>query len=331
MKILSRLKQIFSENQIMVVLLGIVAGLVFPKYFRPIAPYGTYLLILIFFVSSLRLNINEIIAYGKDWKMLLLSNSFMLVFLPLLLWAPCAAFAPDWAMAFLIMGAMPTGMTIALIADLFGGKTTLALVITATTSLLAPFTIPAVFWVVMGRAVPVPVFSMFFNLIVTIVLPFAVATLVQRKAPKIVKRYDFWWREISIVAFGVLIAAIVGDTTGNGPIVLTVRDVGLVVVMLIYTAGLTAVSYFMTFWRTNSEKATIALCMVYLNNTLALFIANRYFPDPKLMTQLVILLLVINVLLPPFRWIAAYAVQLDAKKNLKSIRSVRSIRSKKAK
>lgn len=329
MHLLLRFKQIFSENQIMVVLLGIVAGLVFPKFFRPIAPYGTYLLILIFFASSLRLNVYEIISYAKDWKMMLLTNLFMLVFLPLLLWAPCAAFAPDWAMAFLIMGAMPTGMTIALIADLFGGRTTLALVITATTSLLAPFTIPLIFWLVIGQAVPVPVFTMFFNLVITIVLPFVAAAIVQRKAPNIVKHYDFWWREISIVAFGVLIAAIVGDTTGSGPIILTVRDVGLVIVMLIYTAGLIALSYFMTFWRTNSEKATIALCMVYLNNTLALFIANRYFPNPKLMTQLVILLLVINVLLPPFRWIAAYAVSLDEKKKgrKKSVRSTKSIRS----
>lgn len=330
MNLAHKFKQLFSENQIMVVLLGIVLGLVFPKAFRPIAPFGTYLLILIFFASSLRLDVNEIIAYAKDWKMLLLSNAFMLVFLPLLLWAPCAAFAPEWAMAFLIMGAMPTGMTIALIADLFGGKTTLALVITATTSLLAPFTIPAVFWVVMGRSVPVPVWTMFLNLLITIVLPFALATVVQKKAPKMVKKYDFWWREISIVTFGILIAAIVADTTGAGQIILTVKDVGLVIVMLIYTAGLTAVSYFMTFWRTNSEKATIALCMVYLNNTLALFIANRYFPNPKLMTQLVILLLVINVLLPPFRWIAAHAVALD-KKNLRIAKTKRPIKKLKNK
>ncbi|MFA6161446.1 MAG: bile acid:sodium symporter [Patescibacteria group bacterium] len=317
MTIVNRLKQIFSENQIMVVLLGIVAGIVLPRYFQPIAPYGTYLLMLIFFTSSLRLNLKELTGYAKDWKMMLLAGGFMLVFLPFAMWLPPRVFAPDWAMAFLIMGAMPTGMTIALIADLFGGKTSLALVVTAITSLLAPVTIPLVFWIAIGQVVPVPVLTLFANLFITIVIPFAIAAIFQREAPKLVKKYDSIWRNIAVWSFGILIAAIVADTVGQGTIVLSARDIGLIIVMLIYIAGLTALAFVMVWWRSNAEKATLALCMVYLNNTLALYIANRYFPDSRLMTQLVILLLVINVLLPPFRWIAAYAIQKDKLKTRK--------------
>ncbi len=314
MTLFAKLKQLFSENQIMVVLIGIVLGLIFPKFFEPLASYTTQMLILIFFCSSLRLELKEIIAYAKDWKMLALVNGSMLIFLPLLMWLPLTLFAPDWAMAFLILGAMPTGMTIALIADLFGGKTTLALVITATTSLLAPLTIPFVFWIAIGRVVPVPVVSLFTNLFITIVLPFIVATYVKQKRPKFVIKYDFWWREISIIAFGILIATIVADTVGSeGMITLSFRDAGLVIVMLIYMSALVAVTYFMSYWRSHAEKATIALCIVYLNNTLSLYIANKFFPDARLMTQLVILLLAINILLPPFRWIAAHAVMLDNK------------------
>ncbi len=326
MSFLTKFKQIFSENQIMVVLFGIIAGLIFPRFFDPLAPYTTQMLILIFFCSSLRLELKEIINYAKDWKMLSMVNGFMLIFLPILMWLPLALFAPDWAMAFLILGAMPTGMTIALIADLFGGKTTLALVITATTSLLAPLTVPFVFWLTIGQAVPIPVVSLFTNLFITIVLPFIVATYVKQKRPKFVIKYDFWWREISIITFGILIATIVADTVGTeGALTLTFRDAGLVTVMLIYMSALVAISYFMSWWRTNSEKATIALCIVYLNNTLSLYIANKFFPNARLMTQLVILLLVINFLLPPFRWIAAHAVELD-KRKIKSRTRIRRIK-----
>jgi len=311
MSLISRIKNLLAENQIMVVLLGIVAGIALPRIFRPVAPFGTYLLMLIFFTSSLRLDLKELTGYAKDWKLMGSSSIFMLIFLPLAMWLPCYLFAPDWAMAFLIMGAMPTGMTIALIADLFGGKTSLALVITAVTSLLAPLTIPLVFWLAIGRVVPVPVVSLFTNLFITIVVPFALAAILQRRAPAFTKKYDPIWRNVAVWTFGLLIAAIVSDTTGQETIILSGRDIGLMVVMLIYIGGLTALAYFMAYWRNNSEKATLALCMVYLNNTLALYIANRFFPSGRLMTQLVILLLVINVLLPPFRWIAAYAVHLD--------------------
>lgn len=317
MSFLNRYKRFFAENQIMIVLLGIILGLIFPDVFRLLAPYSTYMLMLIFFTSSLRLETKEIIGYAKDWKMLGMANGFMLIFLPLVMWLPLVMFAPDWAMAFLILGAMPTGMTIALIADLFGGKTSLALVITATTSLLAPLTIPLIFWLTIGQIVPVPILSLFLNLVITIVIPFIIATFIKQKTPAKIIRYDFWWREISIVTFGILIAAIVAEATGGGAITITIRDLSLIIIMLIYMGALTTLAYFMSWWRTHSERATIALCIVYLNNSLSLYIANKFFPDPHLITQLVILLLAINILLPPFRWIAAHAALLDKQQAIK--------------
>ena len=312
--IISWFKKFFSENQIMLVLLGIIAGLILPTIFKPLARYSTEMLMIIFFASSLRLDTQEIIKYSKDWKMLLLTNSFMLIILPIAMWLPLMLYASDWSMAFLILGAMPTGMTIALIADLFGGKTSLALVITATTSLLAPLTIPFLFWITIGQFVPIPVGSLFFNLFITIVIPFALAVLVKRKAKKFVVKHDFWWREISIVMFGLLIASIVADTSKGTMFNFSIEDFGLVFIMLLYLSVLIALSYFMNYWRTNSEKATIALCIMYLNNTLALYIADKFFPDERLMKQLILLLLVINILLPPLRWVAHYAIQLDKKK-----------------
>ena len=42
------------ENQIMVVFVALLAGFLYPAAFKPIAAYGPWLLILIFFTSSLR-------------------------------------------------------------------------------------------------------------------------------------------------------------------------------------------------------------------------------------------------------------------------------------
>ena len=44
------------------------------------------------------------------------------------------------------------------------------------------------------------------------------------------------------------------------------------------------------------EKATIALSMIYMNNTLALFIGNRYFGDQNVVPRLVIILMIVNAL-----------------------------------
>ncbi|MEO5927178.1 MAG: bile acid:sodium symporter [Patescibacteria group bacterium] len=308
-----RIKNLFTENQIMVVLIALLLGFLFPSVFRPIAPYGTFLLILIFFTSSLRLSLGELATYAKDWKMLLMAAGFMLVFLPIVMWIPPAIFAPDWALPFLIVGAMPTGMTIALVAEFFGGKTTLALVVTATTSLIAPFTVPLVFQLLIGQNVPIPTWNLFSDLIITIVLPFVVAAIMQRKIPAFVKRYDMWWKQISVITFGVLIAGIVADTTAGSTIVLGWNEVGILIVMLFYLGGLTWLAYQMCWWRTPPERATIALSMIYMNNTLALFIGNRYFADSNVVPRLVIILMIVNALLPPIRWLAKRAANPNIK------------------
>src|SRR3989344_2086734 len=106
MSTVERLKHLFTENQIMIVFLGLLAGFLLPGAFKPLAGYGTILLMLIFFTSSLRLSLDELLAYAKDWKMLLLTSFFMLIFLPVAMWLPPALFAPNWALAFLIVGAM---------------------------------------------------------------------------------------------------------------------------------------------------------------------------------------------------------------------------------
>jgi BASS family bile acid:Na+ symporter len=307
MSFFAKARHLLTENQIMVVLLALVAGFLLPGVFKPIAAYGTFLLMLIFFTSSLRLSLAELASYAKDWKMVVMSAAFMLVFMPLAMWLPPRVFAADWALPFLIVGAMPTGMTIALVAQFFGGKTTLALVITATTSLLAPFTIPIIFQVLIGQSVPIPTMKLFTDLLLTIVLPFGVAALVQHKAKKFVVKHDKWWQQISVITFGILIAGIVADTTQGSTVVLGWDEIGILFVMLIYMGGITWLAYVMVWWRTAPERATIALSMVYMNNTLALFIGNRYFPEQNVVPRLVIILMIVNALLPPLRWVAKRA------------------------
>ncbi len=298
----------------MVVFLALVAGLLWPVIFKPLAGYSSLLLMLIFFTSSLRLSFDELKEYAKDWKMVLLTTFFMLVFMPVAMWLPPKLFAPDWALPFLIVGAMPTGMTIALIAEYFGGKTTLALVITAATSLIAPFTVPLIFQFIIGQNIPLPTLTLFLDLLLTIVVPFAVAMFVQRGAKVFIKKHDKQWSQISVITFGLLIASIVSDTTQGSAITLGWDEIGILVVMLIYLGGITWLGYVMTWWRTAPEKATIALCMIYMNNTLSLFIGNKYFNDETTVPRLVIILMIINLLLPPLRLIAKRAARDKGKK-----------------
>lgn len=309
MRQLSSLKHVLLENQIIIVLLAMVLGLLFPDTFQPLKAFSTQLLIVVFFASSIRLSIEEVTSYVRDKKLMLWANVFMLGILPLALYAPVAMighfFQVDWlepwALALLIFGAVPTGMTIALIADFIGGVTSLALVITTTTSLLAPLTIPFIFKLTIGQYVPIPVVSMFWSLALTIIAPFFMAMLVKKSAPRFVNRWSEWLRGVSVIAFGLLIAGIVAETGGASLLRWEWRDAVVLLFAIGWMGALTWGLYRLLYWRTGSERLTVALCMIYMNNTLALFIANRFFPESGALPKLLLLLLAANILLFPIK------------------------------
>jgi predicted Na+-dependent transporter len=312
-------KKILIENQITAILLAFIVGIAFPTVFRPINEYSTQLLILVFFFSSLRLELSEIFDYAKDWRMLAIVSAYTLIILPFALFLPMLPFSYEWAVALLILGATPTGMTIALMAEFFGGKTSLALVITTVASLLAPFTIPIVTKIAVGEAVPIPMLQMFWSLFLTIVAPFALAMLVKRAVPKRVKKYDDTWRNISVLAFALLIAGIVANTQGGSPI----RIEGYDVLMMLFSAALFAVliwsSYYIVRWRTPSERITIALCMLYLNNTLALFVGDKFFSELGVVPKQIMLLMVVNAMLPFLKITAGKIIRPKQKITFKSL------------
>ncbi len=312
MNVFVRIRHIIADNQILIVLAAMIAGIVFPNTFKFLAPFSTPLLILIFFTSSLRLQLQELLGYARDWRLLILSNAMMLIIMPILMWIPVHLFAPDWALAFLIVGAMPTGLTIALIADLFGGKTSLAMLVSVTTSLLAPLTVPLVFLLVLGQSVAIPVVSLFSSLFLTIVIPFIAAMVVKNRAPTFVRKHDLLWRESSLIIFGLLIAAIVADTVQGAPITLGWDEAGIVAVMVVFMGGIAWLAYGLTAWRVPAERITIALCMVYMNNTLALYVGDRFFHEQLVVPKLLVILTAVNALLPPIKWAAGKLIKQKA-------------------
>ncbi len=225
----------------------------------------------------------------------------MLIVIPLALFVPLQFLSHDWALSFLIAGVMPTGMTIALVAEFFGGTPPLALLITVTTSLLAPFTIPFVFQVAIGQSIPIPVWGMMKSLLISIVLPFIAAAVLQRKAPQLIQKHDGGLRVVSVLLFGLLVTGITADTSGASLPNLGWFDIGVIAIGTIWLGLITRASYDLLPWRTKGERLTVALCLVYLNNTLALFIADRYFRSYGAVSRAVILLLVLNLLLLPIK------------------------------
>lgn len=289
------------ESYVFVLFASLGLGLALPDQAAKLAPYSTFFLGVIFFLSALKIDFKEFAKYLKDEWMLVVVNAWMLVILPVIVYMFARLLVPDLAFAFLLLAAMPAGMTSPLLADIAGGRQSLALVLTITTSLLAPFTIPLVIKLLAGATVAVSFFAMFLSLAKVIFLPFALAVVVKRIWHRKIKATYYTFKPISIVLLGLLIMGVVAkqaDVILRG---LNASFFRLIVALFILFILFHVFGYFTVFWHGARDRMTVTVCVTYLNFTLAIYLAGTFFNDPQVTLPVVLSVLPWSLLMLPFR------------------------------
>lgn len=291
------------ESYFFIVVIALIAGLLFSQTFVLLNPYTTLFLQIIFFLTSLKLDPKEMLKEAHDIKMIVLSTVFMLLALPTITYLVVSVIAPPLAIPLMLLAAMPSGMTSPLLAEVVGGKQSLALILTISTSLLAPFTIPFVIQLFAGTAVTVSAVTMFTTLFMVIVIPFAIAQIVRHFLHRHITATFFTFKPISIVLLGLLIA---GAVAKQAPFIMSTLGVVTVFHLLalsIFIGLLLLVGYYIAFWRNCSDRLTVSVCLTFLNFTLAIYLASSFFPDPSVLTLSVLVIFPWALALLPYKYI----------------------------
>lgn len=268
------------ESYIVIVILAMSLGLIFARYVSFLSNYTQIMLATICFLSALKMDLTVIESSLKDVKMLFVANVLMLVVFPVGLYYLIRWIAPDFAIAFMMLAAMPSAMTSPLLSEVSGGRQGLALVLTASTSLLAPFTIPLVFYLLLGSTVSMNFGSMIWSLSKVMILPIVLAIVVRPMLVRPIKASMYAFKPISIALLGALIMGIVGQEAG--PLIQALHQ-GVFLWSLLGLFALFAIlhviGYWAVPWRDRTDRITVSICLTYMNFTIAIFLAGRYFSD----------------------------------------------------
>lgn len=293
--------RLLIESYVFVLLLSLTLGLLLPQYTIQLAPYGTFFLGVIFFLSALKIDLKEVLSYLKDAKLVTAVNLVMLIGLPIAVYYATFLIYPDLAIAFLLLAAMPAGMTSPLLAEICGGKQSLALVLTISTSLLAPFTVPLMVKLLAGATVQVDTFAMFLSLVKVIFIPFILANLVKFFWHAKIKASYFTFKPISTVLLGLLIMGIVAKQSATILGGLNAKFLLEVAALFILFAVFHLVGYWTAWWRKRDDRVTVTICIAYTNFTLAIYLAGKFFDDPKIVIPVVLSVLPWSLLVIPFK------------------------------
>ena len=305
MKMMNALKKL-AESYIFILCLALMAGFLLPAS-KMLIPYNTLLLQAIFLISSLKLDVGELLKRGKDWKLLIVSNAILLILFPLVVRWLAPMIVPDLAFPLFLLALMPAGMTAPLLVEVVGGRQALALVVTVTSSLLAPFTIPLMIKFAYGTSVSVDVWSMCKNLLLIIVIPFALGLIIKKFAGKLVVTVNEHSKPFSLLLLGAVVASAISAHASDIVTSLTQGPELLWTLVILYIFFLAhhLIGYYGLWWEPREDRMTLSVCLTYMNFTLAIYLATTYFPDPKIILPLVLAILPWATLLPIWKKIDA--------------------------
>jgi bile acid:Na+ symporter, BASS family len=299
---------LISRYQLVLIFIALIAGLAWPQVFLPLNPLNATFLQIIMFASGLRLDFAEFLREAKDWKTLLLANSMMLVGLPLLVAIPLSIFAPSWTLPFVLAAAMPTGLTAPAVVTILGGRTSLALLISVSTSLLSPITVPLVLRYMLGTSVQLNTVDMMWNIASVVVGPIILASLIQWKIKrKRIERYADHIRLVNLAAFALVIASVSassakGSDGANGFVSIGVDGLIVVILMTVFWMGIAWLASSILSWRNAVDRMTVAFCLVYMNTTLGVWIADKFFHSEDIAPKIVAVFVATTIILPVFKF-----------------------------
>ncbi len=291
------------QSYIFVLGIAFVFGLVFSKQVDVLADYSTIFLGIIFFFSALKIDLKEVTRYFKDEMMVATVVFAMLFVFPIAAYYITNALVPELAIAFMLLAAMPTGMTAPLLAEISGGKQSLALVMTVATSLLAPITIPFITKFLVGETVEVDVLAMFWSLAKIVFIPFLLANFIKHFWETNIKATYYTFKPISIALLGLLIMGIIAKQADQIIDSFQGRFFWYLFLLFIFFIILHIVGYFIVFWRSTIERLTIDVTLTYMNFTLAIYLAGTFFNEPNVVVPVILAIIPWSILIIPFKYI----------------------------
>lgn len=180
------MSKFLEKNSSIILVFSVFLGIFFP-YFSFLQKYITYFLMIILFVTFIKVDFNSIKIYLK--KPILI---FFIIFLnsiitPIFIYLIYKALGFNYIIlsSIMLISLVPTGVAASSMTELSNGNTLLSVLITIITHFLAPFLIPIFFYILFRKVVELNYSEVFITIIRLIFIPLIISLPFKRFFKKI--------------------------------------------------------------------------------------------------------------------------------------------------
>ena len=262
---------------LMVILFSSTIAIFKPNACSPLQPYPLYLMMLLMFMSFLKINFSSLLDTSlESLYRLILQVVVKLVILPAILYWITSLLLPEFATPVLLLSGISTGVVAPFIATLFETDVAQVLRMVVVTSLLAPFSLPVVLKILSGAEIAIPLILMVRLLAVVIFTPILAVILARRFFNSTLERLLPYHYPISLCIFAAINLGVFSKYSSfffEGPhFILMSLGIAYVLSVVYYCVG-----FLLAPGGNSSDRIAAGVSFGVMNNVLVIVFSSQFF------------------------------------------------------
>jgi bile acid:Na+ symporter, BASS family len=277
----------FIENKFWIFLLtGMVLGFLFPGQAVVLDCYVVLFLMMLLYIVFLKIDLGDVVEHKRNPFLIIYLLIFNLFVIPVMAYFLTTALDPDVRIGVILLACLPTGTAAPALTEIVKGKTSLTLVLTVLSSLIAPFTITALFHIFFDTEITLNYTRLFFGLITFTILPLIAAQLSKYVLNRYVDRCKKYLGPISVLLMMVIVMVVIGKEAHYIRSHLNEIIIILIVLYVMFFI-FQVIGYFQAFWLKEEDRIALSVSKMAMNNVLGVIIALSYF-SPQIVLIMVL-------------------------------------------
>ena len=299
-----KINQVIEKYFWIFLIMGILLGIWQPVAFETPKFLPKILLGMMLFFVFLKIDALEIIEKMKNFKLMTYIALVYMIIIPLLFFVLVNIFDRQLALGILLLTAMPAGVSTPALTDILKGNISLAMSIAIVTQIIAPFTVPLLFWMIGTKGLDINKLLLFKDISILVFSPLVLAQVIKKYFPAVINRTQHLFTSANIfLLFAFVYVAISSQRNVilDNPVSLLWKTSILYLVFIL----LHAIGYVICYRESKENKIALSITSAYMNNGLAIVLASAYF-GPGILVLMVLSEIPWNTLPGPFKRILRY-------------------------
>jgi BASS family bile acid:Na+ symporter len=255
--------------------MGVGIGL--PEFGRIFVPYPLYLMMVQLFFSFLKIDFLQVFHEARKKAFILFILCFFkLCGIPISLFLLTRTLWPEYAVPVLLLSGISTGVVAPFISGLLEASTLLVLMMVVVSSLLAPFSLPALVSLLVGQTIEISFLTMVKILAMVIFLPAVAVILLRYLYPSSLKKLEKGQFPVSLCTFACIILGVFAKYSfffRETP----VKVVEIILVVFVLSIIYHIVGTLLTWGMKREDRLAGAISFANMNNILVVVFSSQFF------------------------------------------------------